>query len=210
MDNKTHVKTDSLSIEDLARQMRRPIIMTPTGPMPPGDASTLQKVAELKATAIIAGDLLCGLRFESPSGETGNMIAPSNLVKDAVIYQGNDAGLPAAIESAVLGHRKSGIIDTIPLPITSKGLMESKLPAGYRKSEIKLSFVDRSEVTSQTKGNTYIQDCEYDKAIIIFPYDEALLGPQATKALMLEEVVDGGEGTGACWVVERSKGPFEV
>jgi len=203
MDNETNVKKDTLAIEDLARQMRRPIIMTPTGPMPAGDARTLRKVSELKASAIIAGDLLCCLRFESPSGETGNMVAPSNIIKDAVIYQGNDAGIPAAIECAVLGHGKSSIIDTIPLPITSKGLMESELPPGYRKTEIKISFVDRSEVTPETKGRTNVQDCEYDKALIVFPFDQALFGPQATKVLMLEEVVDGGEGTGACWAVER-------
>ncbi|KAF4432176.1 hypothetical protein FACUT_8442 [Fusarium acutatum] len=65
MDNKTHVKKDSLSFQDLARQMRRPTIVTPTGLMPLGDASTLQKVPELKAIAIVAGDLLCSLRLES-------------------------------------------------------------------------------------------------------------------------------------------------
>ncbi|PNP81481.1 hypothetical protein FNYG_05156 [Fusarium nygamai] len=212
MDNKAPAKKDSLTFEDFVRQMRRPtpIIMTPTGLMPPGDASTLQKVSELKASAIVAGDLLRGLRFESPGGETGNMVAPSDLVKGAVIYQGDDAGIPAAIESAVLGRRNGSIIDTIPLPITSKGLMESKRPDGYRKIEIKFSFVDRGEVNSQNKGRTNVQDCEYDKAFIIVPFDEAFSGPRPTKALMLEEVVDGGEGTGACWVVERCRGPSDV
>lgn len=60
--------------------------------MLPGDPSALQKVSELKPIAIIAGNLLCGLRFESPSGETGNMVAPSDLGKNAIIYQGDTAG----------------------------------------------------------------------------------------------------------------------
>ncbi|KAF5977904.1 hypothetical protein FCOIX_6236 [Fusarium coicis] len=208
MDNKTPVNKDSLTFEDFVRQMRRPtpLIMTPTGLMPPGDASSLQKVSELEAIGIVVGNLLCCLRFESPGGETGNMVAPSDLVKGAVIYQGNDSGISAAIESAVLGGRNGSIIDTIPLPVTSKGLMESKRPAGYRKIEIKFSFVDRGEVNSQTKGRTNVQDCEYDKAFIIVPFDEAFSGTRPTKVLMLEEVVDGGEGTGACWVVERRRG----
>ncbi|KAF5639229.1 hypothetical protein F52700_4081 [Fusarium sp. NRRL 52700] len=204
MDSKPPAKNDSLTIIDyLARQMSRPIIMTQSGLMPPGDASTLKKVPKLKAIAITAGDLLCGLRFESPSGETGNMVAPTDIVKDAVIYQGNNAGIPAAIESAANVHINNRIIDTIPLPITSKHLMGAKLPAGYLKMELKFSFVDRGEVNSHTKGLINIQNCQYDKAFIILPFDEALLGPRATKALMIEEVVDGGEGTGACWIAER-------
>ncbi|KAF4944995.1 hypothetical protein FGADI_12254 [Fusarium gaditjirri] len=198
-----NLKKDSLSIEDLFRRMNRPIIMTADGPMLPGDPSTLKKVSELKAVAIVTGDLLCGLRLESPSGETGNMVAPSDVVENAVIYQGDDEGIRPAIESSGLCRPNNPMIGTIPLPITSKGLMESKLPAGYRKIELKFSFIDRSEVNSQSKGLVNIQDCEYDKAFIMFPYDGALLGPQATKALMFEEVVDGGEGTGACWVAGR-------
>ncbi|EWZ00335.1 hypothetical protein FOYG_00218 [Fusarium oxysporum NRRL 32931] len=83
---------NSLTIEDLFRQINRPIILTSNGLMLPGDPSALQKVSELKPIAIIAGNLLCGLRFESPSGETGNMVAPSDLGKNAIIYQGDTAG----------------------------------------------------------------------------------------------------------------------
>ncbi|KAL5610219.1 hypothetical protein FOVSG1_004900 [Fusarium oxysporum f. sp. vasinfectum] len=92
MDNNLFINKDSLNIEDLFRQMNRPIILTSNGLMLPGDPSTLQKVSELKAIAIVAGNLLCGLRFESPSGQTGNMVAPSDLGKNAIVYQGDTAG----------------------------------------------------------------------------------------------------------------------
>lgn len=200
MDNNLFVNKDSLSIEDLFRQMNRPIILTSNGLMLPGDPSTLQKVSELKAIAIVAGDLLCGLRFESPSGETGNMVAPSDLGKNAIIYQGDTAGERPAIESSKL-LRRDITLGNIPLPITSKRLMGEKLPAGYRKIEIKFSFVEASEGNCQSKGHIEIQNCEAEKAFILFAHDKS----NRNKSLMLEEVVDGAEGAGACWVVEMRK-----
>ncbi|SCO80913.1 uncharacterized protein FRV6_05126 [Fusarium oxysporum] len=143
MDNNLFVNKDSLSIEDLFRQMNRPIILTSNGFMLPGDTSTLQKVSELKAITIVAGDLLCGFRFESPSGKTGNMVAPSDLGKNAIIYQGDTAGERPAIESSKL-LRCDITLGNIPLRITSKRLMGEKLPAGYRKIEIKFSLVEAS------------------------------------------------------------------
>ncbi|TVY77355.1 hypothetical protein Focb16_v007959 [Fusarium oxysporum f. sp. cubense] len=200
MDNNLFINKDSLSIKDLVRQMNRPIILTSNGLMLPGDPSTLQKVSELKAIAIVAGDLLCGLRFESPSGETGNMVAPSDLGKNAIVYQGDTAGERPAIESSKL-LRRDITLGNIPLPITSKRLMGEKLPAGYRKIEIKFSFVEASEGNGQSKGHIEIQTCEVEKAFILFAHDKS----SRNKSLMLEEVVDGGEGTGACWVVEMRK-----
>ncbi|KAF5578502.1 hypothetical protein FPCIR_11543 [Fusarium pseudocircinatum] len=205
MDNKTPAKKDSLTVQELWRRMNRPIIITHDGLMLPGDPSTLQKVPELKATAIVAGDLLCGLRLESPSGETGNMVAPSDLGKDAIIYQGDTNGERPAIESSKL-LRHDVTLCNIPLPVTSKRLMGEKLPAGYRKIELKFSFVDPSEGNSQSKGLIEIQDCEVEKAFILFAYDQANEG----KSVMLEEVVDGGEGTGACWVVDMIKPPAPI
>ncbi|KAH7226866.1 hypothetical protein BKA60DRAFT_535704 [Fusarium oxysporum] len=200
MDNNLFVNKNSLTIEDLFRQINRPIILTSNGLMLPGDPSTLQKVSELKAIAIVAGDLLCGLRFESPSGETGNMVAPSDLGKNAIIYQGDTAGERPAIESSKL-LRRDITLGNIPLPITSKRLMGEKLPASYRKIEIKFSFVEASEGNSQSKGHIEIQNCEVEKAFILFAHDKS----SQNKSLMLEEVVGGGEGTGACWVVEMRK-----
>ncbi|EWG47570.1 hypothetical protein FVEG_07638 [Fusarium verticillioides 7600] len=197
MDNKTPAKKDSLTIQELWRRMNQPIILTHEGPMLPGDPSTLQKVPELKATALVAGNLLCGLRLESPSGETGNMVAPSDLWKDAIIYQGDTSGERPAIESSKLLRRNVELCN-IPLPITSKRVMDKKLPAGYRKVEIKFSFVDPSEGNSQSKGLIEIQDSEVEKAFLMFGHDQDNHG----KSLMLEEVVDGGEGTEACWVVD--------
>ncbi|KAG9497484.1 hypothetical protein J7337_010345 [Fusarium musae] len=190
MDNKTPAKKDSLTIQELWRRMNQPIILTHEGPMLPGDPSTLQKVPELKATALVAGNILCGLRLESPSGETGNMVAPSDLWKDAIIYQGDTNGERPAIESSKLLRRNVELCN-IPLPITSKRVMDKKLPAGYRKVEIKFSFVDPSEGNSQSKGLIEIQDSEVEKAFLMFGHDKDNHG----KSLMLEEVVDGGEAT---------------
>ncbi|SCV36973.1 uncharacterized protein FFB14_06357 [Fusarium fujikuroi] len=203
MDNKRPTEKDILHLSNFYRRIGQPFTMTPNGPMPCAEDSTFQKVSELKATAVVAGDLLRGLRLESPSGETGNMVAPSDLAKDAFIYQGSDAGIPPAINSTVLGNRSRTAVDHIPLPITSKDLMESERPEGYRKIEVKFSFVDRSEATPETKGRVEILYDKSEKGFIMFPYDDALVGPGSTKTLMLEEVVDGGEGTGACWVAER-------
>jgi hypothetical protein len=197
MDNKTPAKKDSPSIQELWRRMNRTFILTHEGLMLPGDPSTLQKVRELKATAIVAGDLLCGLRLESPSGETGNMVAPCDIWKDAIIYQGDTNGERPAVESSGLLRRDVELCN-IPLPITSKRLMYKKLPAGYRKIELKFSFVDPREGNSQSKGLIEIQDSEVEKAFIMFGHDQDNHG----KSVMLEEVVDGGEGTGACWVVD--------
>ncbi|KAG5813541.1 hypothetical protein H9Q74_006153 [Fusarium xylarioides] len=202
MDNKTPAKKDPVTFEELWRRMNQPIILTSDGLMLLGDPSTLQQVPELKAIAIVAGDLLCGLRLESPSGETGNVVAPSDLGKNAIIYQGDTNGERPAIESSKL-FRRDVTLCNIPLPITSKRLMGQKLPAGYRKVELKFSFVDPSEGNSQTKGLIEIQNCEVDKAFILFAHDQANDG----KSLMIEEVVDGGEGTGACWVVDMLKSP---
>ncbi|KAF5553511.1 hypothetical protein FNAPI_6743 [Fusarium napiforme] len=206
MDNKRPTEKDILYLQNFYRRIGQPFVMTPNGPMPCEEDSTFQKVSELKVIAVVAGGILRGLRLQSPSGETGNMVAPSDLAKDAFIYQGSDAGIHPAIRSTVLGTRSRTAVDHIPLPITNKDLMESERPDGYRKIEVKFSLVDRREVNSQNKGRVEILQDAYDKGLLIFPYDDALVGPGSTKALMLEEVVDGGEGTGACWVVDGRSG----
>ncbi|CVK96773.1 uncharacterized protein FMAN_11102 [Fusarium mangiferae] len=200
-----NVTPGNFTIEDMLRQMRRPIIFNQNGLMLPGDASTLKKVPELKAIGITVGGVLCGLRFESPSGETGNMVAPSNLAENAIIYQGDDAGERPAIEGSGLLHRSQTKIGSMPLRITNKGRMECKLPDGYRRVELKLSFVEKSEINVRHGEGIQIVTCadEKEKVNILFSWDDDILGENNTKALMFEEVVDGGEGTGACWILER-------
>ncbi|KAF9772633.1 hypothetical protein IL306_009648 [Fusarium sp. DS 682] len=197
----TSPNVNSMSIEDMFRHMTRPIIVTTNGLMLPGDPSTLSKVTELKATGVVAGNTLCGLRFESPSGETGNMVAPTDIAEGgAIIYQGDENGQRPAIESSLLRR----ITDTykigeIPLPITSKGRMESELPFGYRKVELKLSFIERN--SRESKGTINIAKCDGERAVLYFRWNEDILGANGTRALMFEEVV--AEGTGACWIVNR-------
>ncbi|KAG5748736.1 hypothetical protein H9Q72_009492 [Fusarium xylarioides] len=158
-------------IGKIAREMRRP----------------------LNAIAIVAGDILCGLRFESPSGETGNMFAPFDLFKHAIIYQGDDAGRKAAREcSDIFGDSRNPIAlvnANIPLLITSKELMESELPDGYRKIEVKFSYHNPSEIDSQSKGRVDIQNCENEYAYIMLPPTNSQTR-SGTGLLMFEEVVD--------------------
>ncbi|KAH7254270.1 uncharacterized protein BKA55DRAFT_675442 [Fusarium redolens] len=164
--------------------------------MPSGDASTPQNVPELKAIGIASGGVLYGVRFESPSGETGNMVAPSDITENAIIYQGGNAGERRAIETSNLRRPDGGMLCSITIPITSKGRMDSELPAGYRKIEMKLSFAEESETNAQSMGAMEIAKCEEEKATVCFTSDDWIPFARGRKALMLEEVVDGGEGTG--------------
>ncbi|RYC82352.1 hypothetical protein BFJ63_vAg14786 [Fusarium oxysporum f. sp. narcissi] len=164
MDNNLFVNKDSLSIEDLFRQMNRPIILTSNGLMLPGDPSTLQKVSErlpgsngyeeykmpqlvseLEPVGVINNKgKLIGVRFQNFIGDDTNVVALSNIIPKARIYQGAKVGLLPVIEAITVDVNPDSA-HYIAIPVLSKDFMTNLTaePSGACANDVALSTIAR-------------------------------------------------------------------
>ncbi|RKK53659.1 hypothetical protein BFJ67_g4995 [Fusarium oxysporum f. sp. cepae] len=155
MDNNLFVNKDSLSIEDLFRQMNRPIILTSNGLMLPGDPSTLQKVSERLPGSNLVSELepvgvinnkgkLIGVRFQNFIGDDTNVVALSNIIPKARIYQGAKVGLLPVIEAITVDVNPDSA-HYIAIPVLSKDFMTNLIaePSGACANDVALSTIAR-------------------------------------------------------------------
>ncbi|KAL5610218.1 hypothetical protein FOVSG1_004899 [Fusarium oxysporum f. sp. vasinfectum] len=96
-----------------------------------------QLVSELKPVGVInTKGKLIGVRFQNFIGDDTNVVALSNIIPKARIYQGAKVGLLPVIEAITVDVNPDSA-HYIAIPVLSKDFM-TNLTAGYREVEMQL------------------------------------------------------------------------
>ncbi|KAF5716298.1 hypothetical protein FMUND_6447 [Fusarium mundagurra] len=149
-----------------------------------------QVVSELEPVGVLdAEGVLIGVRFQNSIGNDEYVMAPSQIVPNACIYQGTEDGFKRAI-TTVFSNGDSSHVHCISVPVLDKKFM-ANLPTGHREIKMQLRVAKRHK--NGNENPVKLQEAGEERAVIILPGGSELLSEVVgdTVSIILEQVPAG-------------------
>ncbi|KAF5547734.1 hypothetical protein FMEXI_5060 [Fusarium mexicanum] len=148
-------------------------------------------VSELKPVGVVdEKGVLIGVRFQNFIGDDEHVMARSDSVPNARIYQGVEEGFQPAMET-VFSEGTPSPIACVSVPILDKRFM-TNIPTGHRKIGMQLRVV-KGVVDSTKYTHVKPREAGLERAIIILPECQELFSGmnKGMACITLEEVPFG-------------------